>query len=593
MARAWRFCPHDEALVKQLCRDLRVAPLTAQVLVARELESVSEAQEFLSAKLMDLHEPDLLPGVVEAADRVVSAIKADRPITIYGDYDVDGVTATSLLWYCLKLAGANVDYYIPCRFNDGYGLNCEAIRRLAEGDRNRLVVSVDCGIASLEEADLARELGLELIITDHHQFGEELPAAACLVHPRLPGGSYPFGELCGVGVAFKLAWAICQRLGDGKKAAPRMREFLMSAVGLTAIGTIADVVPLLGENRVLVRYGLKSLAERSSMGLKALMKLAGIDAGQPLDAENVAFGIAPRINAAGRLEQGRLAVELLTTEDEKRAIQLATYLERLNRDRRTAERRLFKQAKDLIHEHPEWLEAPGLVVASSGWHAGVMGIVANRVAEHFQKPTLLLNISSDNTIAGGSGRSFAGFDLLAGLKACSDRLLSFGGHQAAAGVRLNLDQLDGFREAFCAYIAEHHQPEEAEFEMQIDAEVRLADVTHKAVQELDTLGPFGQGNPRPVFAASQVELAAPPKTMGEGDRHLDLRVKQHNVTLRAIAFGRGEWAEEIAAANGPLSIGFTAAINRFRGRENVELKLEDWQADSERTNLRSVPASAP
>ncbi len=580
MAKAWRFCPHDESLVMQLCRDLRVAPLTAQVLVARDLHSVTEAREFLDAKLVDLHEPELLPGISEAADRVVSAINAGRPITIFGDYDVDGVTATSLLWYCLKLAGANVDYYIPCRINEGYGLNCDAMRELSENGTGRLVVSVDCGIANLKEAALARELGLELIITDHHQFREELPDAACLVHPRLPGGTYPFGQLCGAGVAFKLAWAICQRLGDGKKATPRMREFLLSAVGLAAIGTVADVVPLLGENRVLVRYGLRSLAERASIGMQALMHVSGIEHGRLLDAEDVAFKLAPRINAAGRLEQGRLAVELLTTDNRERALQLASYFEELNKNRRTAERRIFKQAKELIEEHPEWQEAPGLVVASQGWHAGVIGIVANRVVDHFEKPTLLLNISSDGTTAGGSGRSFAGFDLLAGLEACSDLLLSFGGHHAAAGVRVSLENLDAFRERFCEYVAEHHRPSELEFAMRIDAEVRLADVTHRAVKELDRLGPFGQGNPKPVFAATHVELAGPPRTMGEGDRHLDLRIRQHNVTLRAIAFGRAEWAEEIANVNGPISVGFTAGINRFRGRESVELFLQDWQPEA-------------
>ncbi len=577
MARAWRFCPHDAALVNDLCRDLKVAPLTAQVLVARELETVSAAKEFLEAKLVDLHEPELLPGVVEAAERIVSAIQSKRPITIYGDYDVDGVTSTSLLWNCLKLAGAEVDYHIPCRFTDGYGLNCAKLRELAEQGENRMVISVDCGIGSINEAALARELGLELIITDHHQFGEELPNAACLVHPRLPGGSYPFGELCGVGVAFKLAWAICQRLGDGKKAAPRMREFLMSAVGLAAIGTIADVVPLLGENRVIVRYGLRSLAERASLGLQALMKVANIDLNRALEAEDISFGIAPRINAAGRLEQGRLAVELLTTESRERALMLAGYFDELNKNRRTAERRLFKQAKELVEEHPDWLDAPGLVVAAPNWHQGVIGIVANRVAEHFEKPTVLLNISADNLTAGGSGRSYAGFDLHAGLESCADVLLNFGGHKAAAGMRVNMDKLDLFREMFCAYILEHHKPAEYEFEMLIDAEVQLADVTYHAVKELDQLGPFGQANPRPVFASSNVELASPPRTMGEGGHHLDLRLKQHNTRIRAIAFGKGEWAEEIANVNGPISIGFTAGINHFRGKESVELKLEDWQ----------------
>jgi single-stranded-DNA-specific exonuclease len=309
------------------------------------------------------------------------------------------------------------------------------------------------------------------------------------------------------------------------------------------------------------------------------MHVAKIEQGRPLDAEDISFGIAPRINAAGRLEQGRLAVELLTTENPDRALHLAAYFEELNKNRRTAERRIFMQAKELVEEHPEWKDAAALVVASSGWHAGVIGIVANRVAEHFEKPTLLLNISADGSMAGGSGRSYAGFDLLSGLEACSDWLIGFGGHQAAAGVRLSLDKLDSFREAFCGYVQEHHQPSDREFEMQIDAEVRLADVTHRAVLELDQLGPFGQGNPRPVFAATHVELASPPKTMGEGDRHLNLSIRQHNVKMRAIAFGRGEWAEEIAAVNGPISIGFTASINRFNGRESVELKLEDWQPD--------------
>ncbi len=312
------------------------------------------------------------------------------------------------------------------------------------------------------------------------------------------------------------------------------------------------------------------------------MHVANIEQGRTLDAEDISFGIAPRLNAAGRLEQGRLAVELLTTENPDRALHLAAYFEELNKNRRTAERRIFKEAKELVEQHPKWLDEAGLVVASSDWHAGIIGIVANRVAEHFQKPTVLLRISPDNTVAGGSGRSYAGFDLHAGLEACSDWLISFGGHRAAAGVRVSMDKLEGFREAFSRYIAEHFEPSPLEYEMQIDAEVRLADVTLQAVKELDRLGPFGQGNPRPVFAATHVELAYPPKKMGEGGHHLDLRVRQHNISLRAIAFGRGEWADEIAAVGGPIAIGFTAGINRFRGRESVELKLEDWQPEEKR-----------
>ena len=333
MPRKWSFHPHDESAISKLSHQLKVTPLMAQVLIARGYTTAEDARRHLEPKLSNLHDPMLLPGVAAAAELVVQALKDGRRITIYGDYDVDGVTSTSLLWYCLKLSGANVDYYIPCRIEEGYGLNEAAIRQLHEEDPQRLLISVDCGIASVKEAAVAREIGLELIITDHHHIGSELPDAAVLVHPRLPGTDYPFGELCGVGVAFKLAWAICQLLGDGKRASPQMREFLKSAVGLTAIGTVADVVPLVDENRVIVRYGLHSLRENPSLGLQALIKISKLDTKPQLTAEDIAFGIAPRINAAGRLGQARLAVELLTTDNPERAYALAAYVDELNKNR--------------------------------------------------------------------------------------------------------------------------------------------------------------------------------------------------------------------------------------------------------------------
>ncbi len=338
MSRKWTFQPHDETAITRLSAQLKVTPLVAQVLLARGYKTAESAKHFLEPKLADLHDPNLLPGVSEAARLLVEAMKTKRRVTIYGDYDVDGVTSTALLWHCLKLTGANVDYYIPCRLEEGYGLNEAAIRQLHEEDPSRLLVSVDCGIASVKEAALAKELGLQLIISDHHHFGETLPDAAVLVHPRLPGTAYPFGELCGVGVAFKIAWAVCQLLGDGKRATPRMREFLKAAVGLTAIGTVADVVPLVDENRVIVRYGLHSLRENQSPGLQALLKIAELSDKPQLTAEDIAFGIAPRINAAGRLGQARLAVEMLTTENKERAIALATYVDELNKNRKTVER---------------------------------------------------------------------------------------------------------------------------------------------------------------------------------------------------------------------------------------------------------------
>jgi len=577
MAKKWTFHPHDAALIRRLSSQLQVSPLLAQVLIARGLGDSEGAKSFLNAKLSDLNDPALLPGVERAAEAIVQALQQKRRITIYGDYDVDGVTGTSILWHCLQLCGGHVDYYIPCRMEEGYGLNQVAIRQLHEEDPRRLLVSVDCGIASVKEAALAKELGLELIITDHHTLGEQLPDAAVLVHPRLPGSEYPFGELCGAGVAFKVAWAICQRLGDGKKASPRMRDFLRSAVGLAAVGTVADVVPLQAENRVIVRFGLQSLIEMGSPGLKALLQVAKLSDKQTLRADDIGFGIGPRINAAGRLGQARLAVELLTTQDPERAVQLAAWLDQLNDNRKTVERRILRQAKEMVAEHEAWQQHKTLVLAHHDWHPGVIGIVASRVAEEFDKPTILISLKEDGT-GTGSGRSFAGFPLYNALEACSVHLLQFGGHKAAAGLKLEAGNVDAFRESLAAWADEHFHPASEDTQLRIDAEVLLSEVNLRAVTELDRLGPFGAENPTPRFMASRVELAEPPKTMGEGGRHLSVRIRQQGTVMRAVAFGRAEWAEELAKAGGPLHISFQPNINTFQGISRVELQLIDWKA---------------
>jgi single-stranded-DNA-specific exonuclease len=583
MSRVWQYPQHDESLVRELSNGLRVPAILAQIMTSREVRSLDEGRGFLEAKLTELHEPDLLPGISAAADRVTAAVRDGRKITIYGDYDVDGVTAVSILWHCLRLSGAKVDYYIPHRLDEGYGLNDDAVRKLAAEDPGQLVITVDCGVASPGEARLAAELGLELIVTDHHQFADELPlAAAAICHPRLPvpdgTPAYPFGELCGAGVAFKLAWAICQRMGDGRKASPRMREFLMTAVGLVAIGTVADCVPLIGENRVLVRYGLGSLKERATVGLKALMQCAGLAEKETLQAEDVAFTIGPRINAAGRLGQARLAVELLTTDQPDRAHALAGYLEEQNKIRQTVERRILKQAKEQVEQHPDWLDGGALVLAASDWHAGVIGIVASRVAEAYQKPTVMISINGEDGTGQGSARSFAGYDLHAGLTACAAPLMTYGGHQAAAGLRLKADRIDEFRELFADHARRNHMVTVDDTAIQIDAEVRLADLTVRAVRDLERLGPFGRSNPRPVLCSTRVDLAEPPRKMGEGERHLSLTVRHHGARLRAVAFGAGDWADEIAAAGGPISICFAPQINTYRGMESVELRLLDWKA---------------
>ena len=583
-SRPWRFTPLDPARVRRLGEALGVTPLTAQVLIARGLDDVAAARAFLAPSLDDLHDPDALPGCAAAADRIVAAVRAGRRVTIWGDYDVDGVTATALLVRCLRLAGAEADFHIPRRVEDGYGLKIDGLEALHAADPGRLVVSVDCGIASVAEADRAADLGLELIVTDHHEPGATLPAAAAVVHPRLPGADYPFGDLCGAGVAFKLAWAVAKRLGDGKRAGERMRGFLIEAMGLAAVGTVADCVPLRGENRILVEFGLRSLRHHAGPGMKALIAAAGVADDEPVTAEDVGFRLGPRINAAGRLGQASLAAELLLTSDPKRISQLVALLEELNASRKGVEKEVVAAAKKQVKDGG-WADAAGLVLASKDWHPGVVGIAAGRVAERFGKPAVLLAIgrNGDAELAVGSARSHAGFDLHASLVRCGRLLERCGGHAAAAGVTVRADRIEDFREAFAADVAARHAPTAADLSLAVDAEVRLADVTLRAVKELDAkLGPFGRENPRPMFVATGVGLSGEPRTMGRDGAHFRARFTQGGgAPLQAVAFGRGEWAAQMPAAGAPLALSFTAERNVYNGFESAQLHLKEWKGPDE------------
>jgi single-stranded-DNA-specific exonuclease len=580
MPKVWRIHPHDPERILALERAASVPSVVAQMLVCRGVCDPREIQSFLDCKLGALRDPDLLPGVPDAADRIMSAIAAGRQIVVYGDYDADGMTATALLLECLRLLGAQASYYVPHRLDEGYGLNDEALRTLAAQGAS-MVVTVDCGIASVAEARTARELGLELIVTDHHQFADCLPDASAIVHPRLPGTSYPFGELSGVGVALKLAWALCQRASQAKKVSDRMREFLLQAVGLAAIGTVADVVPLLDENRILVRHGLVSLKERPSIGLAQLMRVTKLNEKPRLDCEDIGFSLAPRLNAAGRLGQAKLAVELLTTQNADRAMALAEYLHELNGSRDSIERSIYLAANKQIQERCDLDADTALVLAGRGWHAGVIGIVAGRLAEKHHRPVVLIALDELGVKPGvGSARSVPGFDLHAALSACSGQLLSHGGHCAAAGLKIDEARVEGFRSEFCEYAAaELRGPGNASgaAELRIDGEIIFSSLTLSIVEQIERLAPFGHGNARPMLCASNVTLAEPPKTIGNGGRHLQFRLRQHNVTLRGIAFGGGEWVQDITSVDGPLNIAFRPVINSFAGRRSVEVHIADWQ----------------
>ncbi len=598
MPKRWRIQPHDAALVAGLERSVGVSSIVARLLAARGLTDAARARTFLAGTLADLRDPELLPGVPAAAERILAAVRDGEKIVIYGDYDADGMCATAILVACLEALGAAPAWYVPNRFEEGYGLNTEAIRTLASQGA-RLVVTVDCGIASVAEAEVARELGIDLIITDHHGFADRLPPATVLVHPRLPGADYPFGDLCGAAVAFKLAWALATRASASKQVTPRLREMLLRAIGLATLGTVADVMPLLDENRILVKHGLECLRQRGGTGIVKLMELAKLEEKSALESEDVAFRLAPRLNAAGRLGQAGLAIEMLTTSDDARAVQLAEWIHGFNDQRDSLERSILLAAtKQATHDFDP-VASPALVLAGRGWHAGVVGIVAGRLAERFHRPVVVIaQDEHQGRPAMGSLRSVPGFDILAPLQACRDHLVSCGGHAAAAGLRIEDGKIDDFRTAFLAEVAGRMPEALRQALVAIDGEATLASLSLDTVGQIEKLAPFGQGNRRPVLCASSVQLAEPPRTIGSGGRHLSMTLQQHGTKIRAVAWGAAEWLPHLPPPGNPFHVAFRPKINEFRGRRTAEMELVDWRPDGvdvtiELPPLKAPPAAAP
>jgi len=576
-AKAWHLLPHDPSAIERLSRSLQVSPIIAQLLLNRNLAESSQAEHFLNAPLSGLLDPELLPGVNTAVERIFAAIQEQKKICIYGDYDVDGVTATSILLLGLNLLKANVDFHVPHRLDDGYGLNKETLNKLALNGVN-VIITVDCGIASLEEAEEAHRLGMELIVTDHHEMKETLPRASALVHPRLPGTSYPFGGLSGAGVAFKLAWALCKKSCGSAKVTPELREFLLDGILLASLGTVADVVPLFEENRIFVRHGLARLRTKPMIGLRALMKCAKIDTKTNLASMDIGFAIAPRINAAGRLGTARLAVELLTTRNQQRADILADYLERQNQERQLIERRIMAEARTQAEQQ---LSRPAFVLASAEWHPGLLGIVASRLVDQFARPVLMIALRDGQPHGQGSGRSVPGLKLHEALQACTADLVGHGGHAIAAGFRILPTAVDAFRENFCAAVSKALGPETQRHRLTLDAEIPFSALTTGLMQSIDKLEPYGSGNPAPLLLADQLQIVGDPRKVGNGERHLSFRVKQNGKELRAIAFGMGDRCEELMSQQGKCCLAFVPRWNEWQGYKNVEIEVKDFQPGPE------------
>ena len=566
----------------ELAQAMHVPPLVGQLLWRRGVQDADAARHFLEPKLPDLHDPADLPGVSRAAQRLVAALRDKQRIVIYGDYDVDGVTATSILYHTLRTADpdADVQRYIPHRIDEGYGINVEAIGKLADG-KAQVIVSVDCGITAIEPAALARQRNVDLIITDHHEPDAALPDACAVVHPRVidPDDStrqYPFGELSGAGVAYKLAWELARTWCGSERVSDVFRELLVDLLALAALGTVADVVPLVGENRVIAHHGLGRIKHTKFAGLNALIDASRLR-GEQIDAYHVGFVLAPRLNACGRMGHAKQAVHLLTDADFDEGRRIAEFLNQQNDQRRTVERAIFDEAADRVREAGyDEDDVRAIVLDDPGWHAGVIGIVCSRLVEAFGRPTVLLNTANDE--AHGSARSIDGFNLYEAFDACSEHLISFGGHAMAAGCRLAHESIDAFRSALVEYAREQISVEQLTAVLNIDAEARLADLTREAVDQVERLAPFGRDNPQPVVILRGVSIAQPPRTMGKQNNHLQLMLQQDRATMRCVAWNRGDWAERLHTGT-TLDVAAHVKINRWNGRVNVELEICDWRLD--------------
>ncbi|MCA9771423.1 MAG: single-stranded-DNA-specific exonuclease RecJ [Myxococcales bacterium] len=549
----------------EIAQALGVTALTARILVLRGHRDAKGARRFLDADLQDLHDPFLLNDMDAAADRIARAVRDGETIAVFGDYDVDGVTGASLVTLFLRELGAQVLPYVPNRFTEGYGLNLGAVRTLAEAGA-KVLITVDCGVTSVEEAALARELGVDLIVNDHHEPGPAIPQAFALLNPKLAGNAFPFDGICGTGVAFHLLMALRARLREGGFFATHPEPNLLRYLDLVAIATVADLVPLVDVNRVLVKYGLREMAKSERAGVRALLEVGEINPAR-LNAGHLGFQIGPRLNAAGRLGSGLLGLELLTSGRIEDALPLARKLDEANRTRRRIEREIAEDAVAMVERETDWTARRALVYGSERWHQGVVGIVASRLVERFYRPTILIAFEGDE--GRGSARSIEGFHLLDCMRACGDHLETYGGHKYAAGLRIRKDRLAGFREAFEAEAAERLDEGMLHPRLKIDAEVRFPELGGTFIDEVERLAPFGLGNARPVFVTRGADVRGVRILRGG---HVKLRLSQDGVDFDAIGFGM----EAVAPGPGAhIDIAFTAEPSTFGGGRRLELNLKD------------------
>jgi single-stranded-DNA-specific exonuclease len=558
----WIVRESNQEIVKTLVNELNITPLVASLLVNRGLDTVDSARYFLFGK-EQFHDPFLLNGMDVAVDRIREAIEKNEPILIFGDYDADGVSSTSTLMITLRDLGANVGFYIPNRFTEGYGPNEDAFRHAAESGI-KLIITVDTGIAALHEAAIAKELGMDLIITDHHEPGPVLPEALAIIHPKLPESKYPFRDLAGVGVAFKLAHALYGELP----------EHLFE---IAVIGTIADLVSLKGENRLIVKKGLEKLKITTNIGLRAIFKLAGVDL-MSISEETIGFSLAPRINAVGRLEDADLAVQLILTEDHEEAQILAEEMESLNKERQAIVNSITAEAIEEVETNYPIETNKVLVIGKEGWNAGVIGIVASRLVEKYYRPTIVLSFDQAKGLAKGSARSIAGFDLFKNLSTCRDILPHFGGHPMAAGMTLKLEDVSELRTRLNDLAGEEISDEDFIPVTMLDGEFRLEDIDLTALDEMNLLAPFGMDNPKPKVLINNVDIANM-KKIGSDQNHLKVLLKENGANLDGVGFGLGTLCDHISPASKISLIG-ELSINEWNNIRKPQIFIHDLAVEA-------------
>ncbi len=559
----WQVAPEpDFHLVDELSGKIDLPDNIIKILINRGLDTAENIENFINPKMEDLKDPFQLPDMEKGVERIVDALRANEKMMVYGDYDVDGITAAGLMFLVLNKLGAQISYYLPNRLVEGYGISEDGLAEAVKQGVS-LIISVDTGVTAVEEVERARELGIDIIVTDHHEPGPNLPDAVALINPKLHDESQGGHELSGVGVSFKVAQALYRRLGQPET---ELEEHL----DLVALGTSADIVPLIAENRILTKFGIKQIIRTTKPGLKSLTFVSGL-LGKEISTGQVVYVLAPRINAIGRLGNAEKAIRLLTTRDEVVASKIAKFLEEENRRRKSIDEKTLTEALAMMDTDVDLQNDRAIVLASKGWHQGVIGIVASRLVEKFYLPTILIAIDGDE--GKGSARSIPNFHIYNALNFCSDDLLRFGGHKYAAGLTIKPSKIDVFSRKFKKVAMEELSDEDLTPKLKIDAEIDLDDIDEKFIDTIDMFAPFGPANMRPIFLTRNLEVVGNPHVVGKN--HLKMKVKKGEKVFDVIGFGFGDHAHQLALRSVAVDLVYVAEINTFGDQSRIQLRVKD------------------